>query len=128
MKRVTILVLALALVTIVPAFAQTHNTQSNPQADTASERNLADQVDIVGTPDVQTTSNSATIRWQTNNVAATDVWLEGGGIRGHRTEYQRGGRRDHQVTFSNLKPNTTYTFLIRSGKGEVRYQGSFTTR
>ncbi|HSE50078.1 MAG TPA: fibronectin type III domain-containing protein [Terriglobales bacterium] len=128
MKRVTIFVLALALVTFVPAFAQTHNTQSNPQADTRGERNLPDQVDIVGTPDVRTSSNSATIRWQTNNVAATDVWLEGGGIRGHRTEYQRGGRRDHQVTFSNLKPNTTYTFLIRSGKGEVRYQGNFTTR
>lgn len=128
MKRFAIFALALALVTMVPAFAQTHNTQSNPQADTRGERNLPDQVDIVGTPEVHTTSNSATIRWQTNNVAATDVWLEGGGINGHRTEYQRGGRRDHQVTFSNLKPNTTYTFLIRSNNGQTRYTGSFTTR
>ena len=128
MKRITIFVLALALVTIVPAFAQTHNPTNNPQGDTAGERNLADRVDIVGQPEVSATSNSATITWQTNNLAATDVWLEGGGIRGHRTEYQRGGRRDHQVTFSNLKPNTSYTFLIRAQNGETRYQGNFTTK
>ena len=128
MKRLTIFVLALALVSIVPAFAQTHNSTNNPQGDTANERNLADRVDIVGTPQISTTSNSATVTWQTNNVAATDVWLEGGGINGHRTEYQRGGRRDHQVTFSNLKPNTSYTFLIRAQNGETRYQGNFTTK
>lgn len=112
----------------VPVYGTQGTGTANPAADTSGERNLPDQVDIIGTPNVATTSNSATITWQTNNVAATDVWLQGGGIRGHRTEYQRGGRRDHQVTFSNLKPNTTYTFLIRSGKGEVRYQSSFTTR
>ena len=128
MKRFAIFALVLALVTMVPAFAQTHNSTNNPQGDTRGEHNLADRVDIVGQPQVSTTSNSASISWQTNNVAATDVWLEGGGINGHRTEYQRGGRRDHQVTFSNLKPNTTYTYLIRAQNGETRFQGNFTTR
>jgi hypothetical protein len=129
MKRVLILILALALVSLaVPGIAQTHNPSSNPQGDTRGENNLADQVDITGTPEVAASSNSARITWHTNNVAATDVWLQGGGINGHRTEYQRGGRRDHSVTFSNLKPNTTYTYLIRSGSGQVRYQGTFTTR
>jgi hypothetical protein len=147
MKRLTIFVVALALASVA-AYAQdnpkhpkrnqnqtipvttqsTSQSTSNPQSDTSGERNLPDQVDIVGTPNVETSSDSARITWHTNNLAATDVWLQGGGIRGHRTEYQRGGRRDHSVTFSNLKPNTTYTYLIRSGQGEVRYQGSFTTR
>lgn len=145
MKRLAIVLLALATAV---AYAQvdpkhpkrnqrqnipvtteaTTQSTSNPQSDTSGERDLPDQVDIVGTPEVSTSSDSARITWHTNNVAATNVWLQGGGIRGHRTEYQRGGRRDHSVTFSNLKPNTSYTYLIRSGKGEVRYQGSFTTR
>lgn len=105
-----------------------HNQTNNPQADTPGERNLPDKVDIVGQPQVDTSSHSARIRWQTNNVAATDVWLVGGNIRGHRTQYQRGGSRDHEVVFDNLRPNTTYTFLIRSNRGETRAQGSFTTR
>lgn len=100
----------------------------NPQYDTPGERNLPDRVDIIGQPRVDVSSNSARIFWQTNNVAATDVWLEGGGINGHRTQYQRGGSRDHQVTFTNLRRNTSYTYLIRSNNGQVRYQGSFSTR
>ncbi len=54
--------------------------------------------------------------------------VEGGGIKGHRTEYERGGSRDHSVSFSNLKPNTTYNYKIRSREGQVRYEGSFTTK
>jgi hypothetical protein len=52
----------------------------------------------------------------------------GGGIRGHRVQYDRGGSRDHNVTFSNLKPNTTYTYEIRTREGGDRKQGTFTTR
>jgi hypothetical protein len=129
MKRVLIFVVALALVSFaVPVFAQTHNTQNNPQYDTPGERNLPDKVDIVGSPQVNTSSNAAEIRWQTNNVAATDVWLQGGGINGHRTQYERGGSRDHVVSFNNLRPNTTYTFLIKDNDGRTRATGSFTTR
>ncbi len=128
MKKVLVLILALALGSIaVPAFAQRHDTVNNPQADTPGERNLADKVDIVGTPQVQTSASSAQIHWQTNNEAATDVWLQGPGINGHRADYQPGGHRDHNVSFNNLRPNTTYTFLIRARDG-VRYTGTFTTR
>src|SRR3954470_4256003 len=103
-------------------------TGQNPSSDTAGEKNLPDSVDIVGTPNANPKKNSATITWQTNKTAASDVWLEGGGIRGHRTGYERGGSKNHTVTFSNLKPNTTYNYKIRSRKGQVRYEGSFTTK
>jgi hypothetical protein len=104
------------------------NSANNPGADTPGEKNLPDKVDIVGTPNVNPNNTSATINWKTNNLAATDVWLEGGGIQGHRTQYQHGGTRDHSVTFSNLKQNTTYNYKIRSNDGQVRYEGSFTTK
>lgn len=103
-------------------------TAQNPAADTPGERNLPDSINIIGTPNANPSHNSASISWQTNKTAASDVWLEGGGIRGHRTAYERGGSRNHNVSFSNLKPNTTYNYLIRSRQGQVRYQGSFTTR
>jgi hypothetical protein len=104
------------------------NGANNPGYDTPGERNLPDRVDIIGSPQVQVGRGGARIYWQTNNVAATDVWLVGGDINGHRTAYQRGGSRDHSVSFRNLRPNTTYTYLIRSNRGNVRYEGNFTTR
>ena len=104
-----------------------YNGANNPGYDTPGERNLPDRVDIIGSPRVDVGRGGARIYWRTNNVAATDVWLVGGGIRGHRTAYQRGGARDHMVTFDDLRPNTTYTYLIRSNRGQVRYEGSFTT-
>lgn len=108
--------------------AQRTASGQNPAADTPGERNLPDSINIVGVPSVNPNRSSATIAWQTNKNAASDVWLEGGGIRGHRTGYERGGSRNHSVSFSNLKPNTTYNYIIRSRKGQVRYEGSFTTK
>ena len=102
-------------------------TGQNPAADTPGEKNLPDSVNILGTPSVQPSKNSATITWQTDKTAASDVWLEGGGIKGHRTGYEKGGSKNHSVSFSNLKPSTTYNYKIRSRKGQVRYEGSFTT-
>ena len=139
MKKVSSMLLAIALssVSAVPAIAQTYdhrndnrnyNSADRPQADTPGERNLPDRVDIIGEPRVDLSRRGARIFWQTNNVAATDVWLTGGDIRGHRAGYQRGGSRDHAVTFNNLRRNTTYTYLIRSNRGQVRYEGNFTTR
>src|SRR5438874_12314863 len=135
MRKISVIALAFALVAFsATAFGQNyggtyrpHNQTNNPQADTPGERNLPDRVDIIGQPRVDVSRNSARIMWQTNNEAATDVWLEGGNINGHRAAYVRGGSRDHTATFDNLRPNTTYTFLIRARDG-VRYQGSFTTR
>jgi len=139
MKNAKIMLLAAALstATVMPAIAQTYdhrydnrnyNSANNPQADTPGERNLPDRVDIIGEPRVDVSRGGARIMWQTNNIAATDVWLVGGDIRGHRAGYQRGGTRDHFVAFNNLRRDTTYTFLIRSRNGEVRYKGNFTTR
>jgi len=105
--------------------AARNNSQSTAAArDEAAERS----VHITNGPNVNPSSNSATINWDTNKTAATDVWLMGGGIRGHRTQYVRGGSRNHNVTFSNLKPNTTYTYEIRTREGGDRKQGTFTTR
>ena len=94
----------------------------------AREEALERSVHIVSGPDVDAGSRSATIRWATNKTAATDVWLEGGGINGHRTAFVRGGSREHSATFANLRPHTTYHYIIRTREGEERREGSFTTR
>jgi hypothetical protein len=92
------------------------------------EEALERSVHITNGPNVNPSSNSASINWNTNKDAATDVWLMGGGIRGHRVQYDRGGSRDHNVSFGNLKPHTTYTYEIRTREGGDRKQGTFTTR
>src|SRR5206468_4382774 len=91
------------------------------------EEAMERSVHITNGPNVNPSSNSASINWNTNKNAATDVWLMGGGIRGHRVQYDRGGSRDHSVTFSNLRPHTTYTYEIRTREGGDRKQGTFTT-
>ena len=96
--------------------------------DTRREERLEHSVHIVRGPDVDAGDRSATIRWETNKVGATDVWLMGGGIRGHRTRYEPGGSNDHRVTFTGLRPHTTYTYEIRTREGGDRKQGEFTTR
>lgn len=135
-KNLLLIGMAVALTTWSVAHAQDNQANQekkaaaaaqNPASDTPGEKNLPDVVDIKGTPEVKTSNHSATINWQTNNTAATDVWLEGGGIDGHLAQFNAGGKRDHTVTFDKLKPNTTYTYKIRSGKGEVRYEGTLTT-
>jgi hypothetical protein len=106
------------------------NRSMLPQSDRESRREeaLERSVHIVRGPDVDTGDRSATIRWETNKTAATDVWLTGGGIRGHRTAYVRGGSNDHTATFANLRPNTTYHYEIRTREGGDRREGTFTTR
>ncbi len=111
-----------------PATGQGPSTEQNPTADTPGEKNLSDSVNIIGVPKANPSKDSATITWETNKVAATDVWLEGGDINGHRVGSEKGGSKTHSVTFSNLKPNTTYNYKIRSSHGEVRYEGKLTTK
>jgi len=143
MRKTLMLIAAATALTILPAAAQNPPTQptpapqpaakpnpaaeSNPAADTPGEKNLSDSVNIVGLPKASPSKDSATISWDTNKEAATDVWLEGGDISGHLVGYQKGASRSHSVTFNNLKPSTTYNYKIHSSKGEVRYEGSFTT-
>jgi hypothetical protein len=95
--------------------------------DTPRQEALENSVTIVNGPTVSTTATSATIVWATNKNAATDVWLKGGNIRGHRTQFARGGARNHQVTFTNLRPRTTYTYEIRTREGGDRREGQLTT-
>jgi hypothetical protein len=106
------------------AVATKNKVTKEDAADEAAEKTVT----ITSGPNVNPTSNSATITWDTNKKAATDVWLTGGGIRGHRTQYARGGSKTHSVTFSNLKPHTTYNYEIRTREGGDRKQGSFTTQ
>jgi hypothetical protein len=101
--------------------------QSEGYNDRVMDRN-ARNVHIINGPDVDARDRSATLRWQTDGLSTNDVWLEGGNIRGHRTLYDRHGSRDHVLTFSNLRPNTTYHYIIRTRDGDVRQEGSFTTR
>src|SRR4051794_2752472 len=112
----------------VPQADRDRDNDANRAAYANSSNASAQSVQIVNGPNVNPSSNSATINWDTNKTAATDVWLTGGGIHGHRTQYIRGGSRTHSVTFSNLKPNTTYTYEIRTRNGGDRKQGTFTTR
>jgi|tagenome__1003787_1003787.scaffolds.fasta_scaffold20800283_1 hypothetical protein len=107
-----------------------HDANQSTSRNTAVSREeaLERSVHITNGPSVNPSSNSASINWNTNKNAATDVWLMGGGIRGHRVQYDRGGSRDHSVTFSNLRPHTTYTYEIRTREGGDRKQGTFTTR
>ena len=121
------LMLIIAAAAIAP-WAIAQNTTQNPATDTPGEKNLPDSINIVGTPSVNPGRDSATINWKTNKEAASDVWLEGGGIKGHRVGYEKGGSKSHTVSFNNLKPNTTYNYKIRSHSGQVRYEGSFTTK
>jgi len=102
------------------------NTARNSAAarDEAAERS----VHITNGPNINPSSNSASVNWNTNKNAATDVWLMGPGIRGHRVQYDRGGSTNHSVNFGNLRPHTTYTYEIRTREGGDRKQGTFTTR
>jgi hypothetical protein len=103
---------------------QSANRNTAAARDEAGERT----VHITNGPNVNPSSNSASVNWNTNKNAATDVWLMGPGIRGHRVQYERGGSTNHTVNFGNLRPHTTYTYEIRTREGGDRKQGTFTTR
>jgi hypothetical protein len=103
---------------------QSANRNTAAARDEAGERT----VHITNGPNINPSSNSASVNWNTNKNAATDVWLMGPGIRGHRVQYERGGSTNHTVNFGNLRPHTTYTYEIRTREGGDRKQGTFTTR
>jgi phosphodiesterase/alkaline phosphatase D-like protein len=86
-----------------------------------------DSVQIVGTPAVSTTSNSATIRWKTDKVAATSVKYGTSQSNMDQEKKQSGGARDHNVTLASLQPGTTYYFAILDNDGQTRETGQFTT-
>jgi len=116
--RKTLFIL-LALVALTPwTLAQTTGTQAT----------TGDNVRITSGPDVTTTDNSATIRWKTDDLAATTVKFGTDPNNLDQTQKQSGGARDHNVTLANLKPGTTYHFAIMTNDGQVRQKGQFTTK
>lgn len=95
--------------------------------ETAHQEAMENSVHIVQGPMAQPARDHVTINWVTNKTAANDVWLTGGGIRGHRVFYSREGSTNHTAMFGNLKPNTTYNFEIRTREGGDRKNGTFRT-
>jgi len=77
---------------------------------------------------VDASDHSATIRWETDDRAATVVKY--GTDKNNLSKQARhsGGSRDHNVTLAELQPNTKYYFQIQKANGEVRAEGDFTTK
>lgn len=121
--RKTLLTL-LALVALAPwTLAQTSGAQSAPSQD-----NTGDNVRITSGPTVTTTEDTATIRWKTDDLAATTIKY--GTDRNNLTQTQKhsGGARDHNVTLTGLQPGTTYYFAIMTNDGQIRREDQFTTK
>jgi phosphodiesterase/alkaline phosphatase D-like protein len=116
--RKTLLIL-LALVALASwTVAQTTPTQNN----------TGDNVRVTAEPTVTTTDNSATIRWKTDDLAATNVKFGTDPNNLSQTQKHSGGSRDHNVTLSALQPGTTYYYAIMTNEGETRKTGQFTTK
>ena len=122
--RKLLVVLSALLFCSALVVAQEKNEQKN---ETRHQEAMENSVHITSGPTAQPARDSVTIRWTTNKTAANDVWLTGGGIRGHRVFYMKQGSKDHTATFANLKPNTEYTFEVRTREGGDRKNGTFRT-
>ncbi len=101
------------------------------QAEHEQERasGIHDQVDVIAGPTVQqVTDRSAVLTWETNKVAATRVnyGLDPNNLFQHA--YLPGGSTQHQVVLRNLRPHTTYYFLVENKWGQNRLTGTFTTQ
>jgi phosphodiesterase/alkaline phosphatase D-like protein len=79
-------------------------------------------------PTVDASDHSATIRWKTDDKAATIVKY--GTDKNNLSKQARhsGGSRDHNVTLAELQPGTKYFYQIQKTSGEVRAEGEFTTK
>jgi hypothetical protein len=90
---------------------------------------IQDRVDVIAGPEVrQVTDRSAVLRWETNRVAATRVnyGLDPNNLYQHA--YLPGGSTEHQVMLHNLRPHTTYYFMVENKWGQNRLTGTFTTQ
>src|SRR5437762_2427867 len=104
------------------SWAQTQNSaeeQSEKKAQKAAQQdrdndasNPKDNITITAGPDVNPADTSATIHWTTSGTAATILHYGTDPNNLNQKSYQPGGERDHNVTLSNLSPNTTYYFAI----------------
>src|SRR5207237_8510548 len=87
-----------------------------------------DNITITAGPDVNPTDTGATIHWITSGTAATIVHYGTDPNNLSLKSYQPGGERDHNVTLSNLSPNTTYYFAILRDDMSERTKIQFKTK
>ena len=87
-----------------------------------------DNITITTGPDVNPTDTGATIHWITSGTAATIVHYGTDPNNLSQKSYQPGGERDHNVTLSNLSPNTTYYFAILRDDMSERTKSQFQTK
>lgn len=97
-------------------------------AQTATTNATNDNVTIKSGPTVDTSDHSATIRWSTDDLAATVVKYGADKNNLNKESRISGGARDHKVTLSELQPNTTYFYAIMTQDGQTRTSGQFTTK
>ena len=74
------------------------------------------------------TDTGATIHWITSGTAATIVHYGTDPNNLNLKSFQPGGERDHNVTLSNLSPNTTYYFAILRDDMSERTKSQFQTK
>lgn len=87
-----------------------------------------DNVVILAGPMVQNlTGSSATLWWQTDDVAATDVKYGTSSNQMNLRAYERGGDRNHTAELTNLQPGQTYFWQMLRRDGTVRTTGQFVT-
>src|SRR2546423_837386 len=104
--------------------------QASPPAATAANpaTGAKDNITISSGPDVNPLDTSATIHWTTSGTAATILHYGTDPNNLNLKSYQPGGERDHNVTLSNLSPNTTYYFAILRDDMSERTKSQFKTK
>jgi hypothetical protein len=115
-KLLAILTTAFALTTW--SVAQSDQTQSTD----------ANKSGFVSGPTVDAKERSATIRWETDDKAATVVKYGTDKNNLNKEARHSGGARHHNVSLAELKPGTKYYYEIRKMDGSVRGSGEFTTQ
>lgn len=115
-----------ALAIFVTAFALT--TWSVAQSAQSTDSSKSSSQGFVSGPTVDTKDTSATIKWETEDRAATIVKYGTDKNNLDKEARHSGGARHHNVTLAQLKPRTKYFYEIRKMDGSVRGGGEFTTQ
>ena len=120
MKRIVLtLLMVFALGSWNLAQAQTQSSDTNKSSSAKG---------ITSGPTVDASDHSATIKWETEDRAATVVKYGTDKNNLDKQARHSGGSRDHNVTLAELQPNTKYYYQIQKSNGEVRAEGDFTTK
>lgn len=118
-KTVFTLLMVFALGSWNLAQAQTQSSDANKSSSANG---------VTSGPTVDASDHSATIKWETDDRAATIVKYGTDKNNLNKQARHSGGSRDHNVTLAELQPNTKYYYQIQKSTGEVRAEGDFTTK